>query len=75
MGPAQSSMLALVGTAGVASSKISSNVNLEDVKQDEDMANYARKIRDAKLKTAKNNAKISKLRLEKIQGKIKGGLK
>ena len=75
MGPAQSSMLALVGTAGVASSKISSNVNLEDVKQDEDMANYARKMRDAKLKTAKNNAKISKLRLEKIQGKIKGGLK
>lgn len=75
MGVAQNSMLALVGTAGVAASKMSSNLGQMDqmeVNKDEEMAKYAREMRDAKLKTAKNNAKISGLRLKQLRAKLKG---
>ena len=72
MGVAQSSMLALVGTAGVAASKMSSNLGQMEVNKDEEMAKYAREMRDAKLKTAKNNAKISGLRLKQLRAKLKG---
>ena len=72
MGPAQSSMLALVGTTGVAASKMSSNLGKVEVQKDEEMAKYAREMRDAKLKTAKNNAKMSGLRLKQLRAKLKG---
>lgn len=75
MGVAQNSMLALVGTAGVAASKMSSNLGQMDkmeINKDEEMAKYAREMRDAKLKTAKNNAKISGLRLKELRAKLKG---
>ena len=74
MGVAQNSMLALVGTSGVAASKMSSNLGQMqmEVNKDEEMAKYAREMRDAKLKTAKNNAKISSLRLKELRAKLKG---
>lgn len=72
MGVAQNSMLALVGTAGVAASKVSSNLGKVEIQKDEEMAKYAREMRDAKLKTAKNNAKISGLRLKELRAKLKG---
>ena len=78
MGVAQNSMLALIGTAGVAASKMSNNLGQMDqmdqieINKDEQMANYAREMRDAKLKTAKNNAKISGLRLKELRAKLKG---
>ena len=43
-----------------------------EVNKDEEMAKYAREMRDAKLKTAKNNAKISSLRLKQLRAKLKG---
>ena len=72
MGVAQNSMLALVGTTGVAASKMSSNLGKVEIQKDEEMAKYAREMRDAKLKTAKNNAKISGLRLKELRAKLKG---
>ena len=74
MGVELISMLALVGTAGVAASKMSSNLGQMqmEVNKDEEMAKYAREMRDAKLKTAKNNAKISGLRLKQLRAKLKG---
>ena len=72
MGVAQNSMLALVGTTGVAASKMSSNLGKVEVQKDEEMAKYAREMRDAKLKTAKNNAKMSGLRLKQLRAKLKG---
>lgn len=86
MGVAQNSMLALIGTAGVAGSKMASNLGDSgdsqmssilsqkqmDIQKDEEMAKYAREMRDAKLKTAKNNAKMSGLRLKELRAKLKG---
>ena len=75
MGVAQNSMLALVGTTGVAASKMSNNLGQMEqleINKDEEMAKYAREMRDAKLKTAKNNAKISGLRLKELRAKLKG---
>lgn len=73
---AQSSLLALTGAitgaANVASgitSKMSENKGI-----DSQMAEYARKMRDAKLEIARNNAKMSKLRLDKMK-KVVGGEK
>ena len=74
MGVAQNSMLALLGTSGVAASKMSNNLGQKqmDIQKDEEMAKYAREMRDAKLKTAKNNAKMSGLRLKELRAKLKG---
>ena len=74
MGDAQNSMLALLGTSGVAASKMSNNLGQKqmDIQKDEEMAKYAREMRDAKLKTAKNNAKMSGLRLKELRAKLKG---
>ena len=66
---AQSSLLNLVSQSGVAASK---GIGTIDINKDSQMADYARQMRDAKLQTAKNNAKMSKLRLEKMK-KVVGG--
>lgn len=66
---AQSTLLNLVSQSGVAASK---GLGSLDVNVDEQMADYARKMRDAKLKTAQNNASISKLRLDKMKKAIGG---
>lgn len=71
---AQSSLLALTGaiTGAVAAtgeikSKISGKAGV-----DSQMADYARQMRDAKLQTAKYNAKMSKLQFQKMKKEVRG---
>lgn len=67
---AQSALQGLVssvtGAAGAALGSIG--------KTDQAMADYSRQMRDAKLAVAKNNAELSKLRLQKMKSKM-GGIK
>ncbi|MBO7695611.1 MAG: hypothetical protein J6T10_23530 [Methanobrevibacter sp.] len=70
---AQSSLLSLVNTATSATGTAISGVS-KVTNTDSQMADYARKMRDAKLETARNNAKMSKLRLDKMK-KVIGGEK
>ena len=60
---------ALMGIAGSAEGVVStfSKINEKASGMDAQMADYARQMRDAKLQTAKNNAQLSKLRLEKMK--------
>lgn len=70
---AQSALLGLVNSVtGATSSAIASG--LKNVSNDQTMADYSRQMRDAKLATAKNNAAMSKIRLEKMK-KVTGGEK
>lgn len=66
---AQSSLLNLVSQSGVAASK---GIGTLDINKDEQMADYARKMRDAKLKTEKTNLKIARARLQNLKKGIGG---
>lgn len=66
---AQSSLLALTGAITGATNTASGIAS--KIGTDSQMADYARKMRDAKLEIARNNAKMSKLRLDKMK-KVEG---
>ena len=63
---AQSSLLSLVNTVTSATGSAIGGAK-KITNTDSQMADYARQMRDAKLESAKNNAKMSKLRLEKMK--------
>ncbi|MBO7079087.1 MAG: hypothetical protein J6W64_04695 [Bacilli bacterium] len=70
---AQSSLLSLVSSVtGATGNTISGVKKLQGQNVDSQMADYARQMRDAKLKTAKNNMKLSKIRLQKINKTMEG---
>ena len=75
MGPAQGSMLALVGTAGVAASKIAQGISeSNDADKNEMMAKKA-KLNAYKLKTAKMKARLERMKVKKDLADFKNTLK